>query len=168
MDTQVLLITMAVFTGIAAIALIIQAAFLLGIYKSSRKTQASFERLASKVEGVAEASLVAIEQVKGQISEVSAKTNVILDSTARQLARVEEVVNDATTRARNQFDRAEMVIDDAVGRAHETLAVVHSGIMKPIREINGVATGVRAAIQYFLRGGRPSPDRATADEEMFI
>jgi len=168
MDTQVLLVTMAIFTGVAAIALIIQAAFLLGIYKSSRKTQASFERLAAKVEGVVDASLAAVVEVKGQIADVAVKTNLILDSTSRQLARVEEVVNDASARARNQFDRAEMVIDDAVTRAHETLAVVHSGIMQPIREINGVAMGVRAAIQYFLRGGRPSPDQATADEEMFI
>jgi hypothetical protein len=40
--------------------------------------------------------------------------------------------------------------------------------MKPIREINGLAAGVRAAIQYFARGRRPSPDRVTVDEEMFI
>jgi hypothetical protein len=69
---------------------------------------------------------------------------------------------------RVQFDRAEMVVDDVMTRAQETVAVVHGGIMKPIREINGVAAGVRAALHYFMRGGRPSPDRVTADEEMFI
>ena len=61
-----------------------------------------------------------------------------------------------------------MVLDDAMSRVQQTVGLVHGGIMKPIREINGVAAGVRAAIQYFTRGGRPNPDRATADEEMFI
>jgi hypothetical protein len=168
MDTQLLLTIMAVFTGIAAVALMIQAAFLLAIYKSSRATQVSFERLAAKVEGVAEGTLTAVMEVKGSIAEITTKAAGVLDSTGRQLALVEGVVKDATTRARNQMDRAELVIDDAVSRAHETLAVVHTGIMKPIREINGITRGVRAAINYFFQGGRPHPDRATADEEMFI
>jgi len=169
MDTQVLRVILAVFPGLAAIALLIQTAFLVGIYKSSRATQSSFERLATKIEAVAEKSLAAVIEVKAQVSEVATKTTAILDSTGRQVARVEDLVNDATTRARNQLDRAEMIIDDAVSRAHETLAVVHTGIMKPIREINGIAVGVRAALQYFLRrNGRPSPDQVTADEEMFI
>jgi hypothetical protein len=81
---------------------------------------------------------------------------------------VDGVLEDVAERARVQFDRAEMVVDDAMTRAQQTIAVVHGGIMKPIREINGVAAGVRAAIQYFMRGGRPAPDRVTADEEMFI
>jgi hypothetical protein len=168
MDTQFLLTIMAVFTGTAAVALLIQAAFLIGIYKSSRKTQVSFEKLAARIESVADNSLSAVIEIKANIGELTTKTNAILDSTGRQIKLVEGVVNDATTRARNQMDRAEMVLDDAVSRAHETLAVVHTGIMKPIREINGVALGVRAALQYFFQGGRPNPDRATADEEMFI
>jgi hypothetical protein len=167
MDTQTLLMIMAVFTGVAAIALLIQAAFLLGIYKSSRKTQVSFEKLAARIEAVAEGSLGAVMEIKAQIGEVTTKTTAILDSTGRQLALVEGLVSDATTRARTQLDRAEMVIEDAVGRAHETLVLVHKGIMRPIREINGVALGVRAALQYFFQG-RPNPDRATVDEEMFI
>ena len=168
MDTQTLLIIMAVFTGVAAIALLTQAAFLLGIYKSSRKTQVSFEKLSARIEAVADGSLKAVMEIKTNIGEITTKTTAILDSTGRQLALVEGVVKDATTRAHSQMDRAEMVIDDAVSRAHETLAVVHTGIMKPIREINGVALGIRAAIQYFLHGSRPNPDRATVDEEMFI
>jgi hypothetical protein len=168
MDTQTLLYIMAGFTGIAAIALLFQVAFLIGIYKSSRNLQASFERLAARVESVAEGSLGAVTEIKSQIGEITKKTTAILDSTGRQVALVEGIVNDATTRARHQLDRAEMVIEDAVGRAHETLALVHTGILKPIREINGVALGVRAALQYFFQGGRPHPDRATADEEMFI
>jgi hypothetical protein len=60
-----------------------------------------------------------------------------------------------------------MVLDDAMSRAQETVAVVHSGIMIPLREIQGVTAGVRAAIHFLLRG-RNSHVQATADEEMFI
>jgi hypothetical protein len=46
--------------------------------------------------------------------------------------------------------------------------MVHGTVIAPIRQINGLAMGLRAALHYFLRGNRPSPDRATVDEEMFI
>jgi hypothetical protein len=168
MDTQALLIIMAVFTGVAAIALLIQAGFLFGIYKSSRAMQEKVERLTPKIESLVDSSKAAVDESKTRIIEISTKTSEILDSARRQMTRVEALLEDAATRAEVQLDRAELVLDDAMSRAQQTVATVQSGILKPLREINGVALGVRAALQYFLRGGRPSPDRATADEEMFI
>ena len=103
-----------------------------------------------------------------KIAEITGKTNEILDITRRQLERVEDLLENASTRALVQLDRAEMVVDDAMSRAQETVVIVHEGIMKPIREINGVAAGLKAAFQYFLRGGRPNPDQITGDDEMFI
>jgi ABC-type transporter Mla subunit MlaD len=189
MDTQVLLIIMAAFTAVAAISLAIQTAVIVGIYKSSRALQEKIETLAPKIHAVADNSLAAIQESKVRIAEITTKTGQILDSASRQVAKIAEITTktsqildtasrqlvlaeglfaDFSGRARNQMDRAEMVLDDAMSRVQETVGLVHGGIMKPIREINGVAAGVRAAIRYFARGGRPNPDRATADEEMFI
>jgi hypothetical protein len=168
MDTQVLLIIMAVFTAVAAIALLIQAAVMFGIYKASRALQEKVETLTPKIHAVADNSLAAIQESRVKIAEITAKTSQVLDSATRQLTIAENLFTDFSGRARSQFDRAEMVLDDAMTRVQQTVGLVHTGIMKPIREINGVAAGIRAAIQYFARGGRPNPDRATADEEMFI
>jgi hypothetical protein len=180
--TEILLIILAVFTAVAALALTIQAALLLAIYKASRQMQVKMEELAPHIEqlapriqamaedylALAKEGRAQIHQIGEKIFEIGEKSGEILDSTRRQLACVEELVNDVAGRARNQLDRAEMVADDVMSRAQETIALVHGGILKPIREINGVAMGVQAAIRYFMRGGRPNPDRATADEEMFI
>ena len=91
-----------------------------------------------------------------------------MDSTKRQLAIVEDVVGDAAGRAKVQMERVELVLDDTLSRAHETVAVVHDGIMRPLREVNGIAVGIRAAVAAMARGNRPTVDRATSDEEMFI
>jgi len=106
---------------------------------------------------------------------ITTRTNAILesskdivDSTKRQLAIVEEVVGDAAVRAKVQMERVELVLDDTLSRAHETIAVVHDGIMRPLREVNGIAVGVRAALGALARGNRPTVDRVTSDEEMFI
>jgi hypothetical protein len=84
------------------------------------------------------------------------------------LVKVEEVVTDASGRAKVQMDRVELVLDDTMTRAHETVATVHSGIMRPLREINGIALGIKTAFAHMARGGRPSVAEATSDDEMFI
>jgi hypothetical protein len=73
-----------------------------------------------------------------------------------------------TSRLKVQMERIELVLDDSMSRVHETVAIVHDGIMKPLREVTGVASGIRAAVAHLIRGGRPSVAQATSDEEMFI
>jgi len=170
-----LLIIMTVFVAITAIAFVAQAVMMFGVRKSAlaveqqiAKLTPKVEALVPKVEALAESSRAVIDESRAGIAEITARTKDILDSTKRQLMRIENVLEDAANRARVQMDRAELVVDDAMSRAQDTVAAVHGGIMKPIREINGVSAGVRAAIQYFTRGGRPNPDQVTADEEMFI
>lgn len=163
-----MLAIMTVFVIVAALALLIQAGLLFGIYKSARGVQTTTERLAPKVEALVESSRVAVDDSRKLIGEVAVKTSEILDCAKKQIYRVDEVLEDAAGRARVQLDRAEMVIDDTMTRAQETVAVVHSGIMKPLREIQGVTAGLRTAIAFFIRGGKRDPAHATADEEMFI
>jgi hypothetical protein len=189
MDQQTLLNIMTVFVIVSALALIVQAGTLLGIYKASRTLEQTVTRMVPKVEvllpkveallpkveamlprveALVESSLGAVEDSRKLIQEVTVKTGAILDSTQKQLARIDDVLEDASGRARIQFDRAELLLDDAMTRAQETVILVHRGVMKPLREIQGVAAGVRSAINFLTRARRADPAHATADEEMFI
>jgi len=175
MNETTLLYVMTAFVIISAIALCIQAGMLAAIYKTTRALQEKINPLVPKVETLVEKANVTVEQSGRQITEITTRTNAILesskdivDSTKRQLAIVEEVVGDAAVRAKVQMERVELVLDDTLSRAHETIAVVHDGIMRPLREVNGIAVGVRAALGALARGNRPTVDRVTSDEEMFI
>jgi uncharacterized membrane-anchored protein YhcB (DUF1043 family) len=167
MDQQTLLTVMTAFVIIAAVALIIQAAMLAGIYKTSRGLQQNVQKLMPKIEVVLETSRQTIEDSRKQIADITSKTSEILETTRKQMQRVDEFMEDAASRARVQLDRAEMVLDDAMIRTQRTVAVVEGGIMKPIVQIQGVAAGIKTAINVLLRG-RPSPEDAHSDEEMFI
>jgi ElaB/YqjD/DUF883 family membrane-anchored ribosome-binding protein len=163
-----LLYVMAAFVIISAIALCIQAGMLAGIYKTTKQLQESINPLIPKVESLVARADSTVEQSGKQITEITTRANDILDSTKRQLAIVEDVMGDAAARAKIQLERVDLVIDDTLSRAHETVAVLHDGIMRPLREVNGIAAGVRAALGSLSRGNRPTVDRATSDEEMFI
>lgn len=167
MDQQTLLTVMTVFVCISAIALLIQAGMLFGLYRSARGLQENVQRLLPKIESLVDTSRQTIEDSRKQIVEITAKTSDILETARKQLQRVDEVLEDAAARAHIQLEHAELVLDDAMERAHDTVALVHTGIMKPLREIQGVAAGLRTVIQFLLRG-RPNPTHATSDEEMFI
>ncbi len=49
-------------------------------------------------------------------------------------------------------------VGDAVKRA----------AMRPVREVNGLAAGISAAVSLLVKGRKSSVDSATQDEEMFI
>ncbi len=168
MNETTLLYVMTAFVIISAVALCIQAGMLAGIYKTTKALQEKIDPLLPKVDNLVAIATSTVEQSSRQITEITSRTNDILDSTKRQLAIVEDVVGDAAVRAKLQMERAELVLDDTLSRAHETVAVVHEGIMRPLREVNGIAAGIRAALGAMARGNRPTVDRATSDEEMFI
>ena len=182
MSEMTLLYVMTAFVIISAIALCIQAGMLTAMYKTTKSLEEKINPLIEKinplvpkVETLVVKATSTVEQSGRQIAEITARANAILesskeivDSTKRQLAIVEEVVGDAAGRAKVQMERVELVLDDTLSRAHETVAVVHDGIMRPLREVNGIAVGIRAALGALARGNRPTVDRATSDEEMFI
>ena len=165
MDQNTLL---TIFVSVSAVALLIQAGLLFGIYKSSRSLSDNLQRLMPKMNSLLETSRTTVEESRKQIADISTRTNEILDLGRRQMVRLDEVLEDATTRARVQFDRVEMVLDDTMGRVQDTVAIMHNGVLKPLKEVQGVAAGVRAAFFFLLRGRRTNPSSATVDEEMFI
>jgi len=168
MDQTTLLYVMTAFVIIAAIALSIQAGMLVVLGKKTKDLHEKITPLVPQVESLVESTKATVELSRKQIAEITTRANDVLDSTKSQLAMVEEVVSDATARAKVQMDRVELVLDDTLSRAHETVALLHSGIMRPLREINGVSAGIRAALEFLSRGNRPSVAQATSDEEMFI
>jgi len=168
MDQMTLLYVMTAFVIISAIALCIQAGMLAGMYRATKALQADIKPLLPKVHSLVETTTTTVEQSRQQILDITARANEILTSTKEQLGKVEEVVTDATSRAKVQLERVELVLDDTLSRAHETVATVHDGIMRPLREMNGIAVGIKTALAYLARGNRPSVDQATSDEEMFI
>lgn len=170
MENQTLLWVMAGFVIIAALSMLFQMVAMVGLYRQVKTMQEKVMPLLPRVESLLEQARVTVETTHAEIKQISAKTHLILDSTKEQLSRVEEVVTDASARAKVQLEKAEMVLDDTMNRVHETVAMLHGGVMKPLKEINGLVTGVRAGFGTLFSGNskRPSIAQATQDEEMFI
>lgn len=165
---QNLLIVLIVFVAVAALALLLQLAVLFGAFLSARKLQSQFMQIWPDLVAIIGSTRRTAENVEKQVVKIGESSSAILDITRQQVAKIDELLNDATTRAKVQIERAEMVLDDTMGRAQETVSIVQRTVLRPIREMHGVLVGLRAVVSHLSRGGRPTVDHATADEEMFI
>jgi ABC-type transporter Mla subunit MlaD len=170
-QNQNLFVIQTVFAGIAAVAIILQAAILFAVYRAVLSMQKAVADAIPKVESLVERADAVLPKVDALVESTKAtvdESRKLVESANAQLAKVDEVVTDVISRARIQMNRVEMVLDDTLDTAQQTVNVVSRGVLRPLREIQGLAAGIQAAFGYLARSGRPSVDRATSDEEMFI
>jgi len=168
MTQESLVQVMTAAVVISAIALLAQALMVLGMFRTIKSLQQQISQFLPRAETFLSSTEKALAESQKQIKEVTARATEVLDSTQKQLAKVDSFVEDATARARVQMERLELVLDDTVSRVHHTVVQLNNGVMRPLREVSGLAAGVKAAFQHFLGGGRSSVAQATSDEEMFI
>ncbi len=168
MDEHTLLILLIIFVALAAIAMAIQACTLLGLFLVARKLQQVVMPIIPEVEAIVGSTKRTVDRVEKHVEKIGATSSSILDVTKQQLVKVDELLTDATARAKVQMERAEMVLDDSMTRVQQTVSYVQSGVIRPVREVYGVFAGIRTTLAHLGRGGRPTVDHATSDEEMFI
>ncbi|MCU0246180.1 MAG: hypothetical protein MUC42_06385 [Bryobacter sp.] len=170
MDNSGFLWAITIFVAIAAVSMIAQAVATIRMFRAVQALQDKVLPLIPKTESLLETTRESLAETRKQVAELSAKTNAILDSTRTQLVRIDEVMSDATTRAKAQLERIDLVMGDTVNRVHETVSLLHNGVLRPVRELNGISAGLRAAVGAFFGGGRRSSSSVpvTHDEEMFI
>ena len=175
MNQDSLVLVLTIFVGLVAISQVGQFLALLALQRRAKAMHELLVLHAPRIESVLQSAKETLDVSRRQITEITAKAtevtvkaNDILDSTRAQVRTMEGIMSDVASRSKAQLDRVELVLDDTLGRVHETVTTLHSGVMRPIREINGISAGIRAAIAHMMKGGRPSVAQVTQDEEMFI
>jgi ABC-type transporter Mla subunit MlaD len=168
MNPDILLYVMAAAIVVSAAAIVIQSVLMVAMYRASRAMQTQLMSLTAKAGPLAESGHRLLEEVRGYAGDISNKTSELIALSHRQLDRVDEALAEATSRTRTQMDRIEMVLDDTINRFQETTSLLQDGILKPLRQLNAVTAGVRAALSILTGGRRTTVEKATHDEEMFI
>jgi hypothetical protein len=79
------------------------------------------------------------------------------------------VLHDAADLARVRLEKIDQAVDNTVEQVEDVGAAMKRAVMRPVKEVNGLAAGISAAVSTLVRGQRKSSvDHATQDEEMFI
>ena len=110
-----------------------------------------------------------LEDVRPRVAEISGDCVAIAKSGREQVERVGGLLHDVSDRARERIDQIDRSVDNTVGQVEQVGEAVKRAALRPVREVNGLAAGISAAVSTLVHGTRRSSvDHATQDEEMFI
>ena len=168
MNADTTLILLTVFVAVTAVSFVMQALAMMRMAKTTKEIKERVDAFLPKAEKLIQTAETTLSESKTQINEITTKANEILALTQTQMTRVDELMADATVRAKAQLDHAEAVLENTLTRVNDTVNSVHGSILRPIREITGVAAGVKAAVGHLLKGSPANVAQVTTDEEMFI
>jgi ABC-type transporter Mla subunit MlaD len=138
------------------------------IFRGMKRLEEKVGPVAEKAGPILDSAKAMVDDARPKINDMIARADEIVISARDQMTRLESLVTEASDSARLQIERIDVVVCDTMNRVQETTAAVQGTILRPVREVNGVVSGLRAAISTLARGNRASVDHATQDEEMFI
>ena len=87
----------------------------------------------------------------------------------QQVEQIGASLQNAADIAKTRLEKIDTAVDNTVEQVEDVGAAMKKAVMRPVREVNGLAAGISAAVSTLVRVQRKySVDHATQDEEMFI
>jgi methyl-accepting chemotaxis protein len=168
---------------LACLASVWQALMLAAIFRTGKEAQKAgkeaqiklaplvdhFEDLLAAFNKFLATSNRTLEENRPRIADITAETLVMAKSVRQHAERIGELIDDTSGRARERIEQIDRTLEQTVEQVEHAGEAVKSAVLKPVKEVNGIVAGVKAALNTYAQGGnRNSPEHATQDEEMFI
>lgn len=156
---------LTLFVALTALAVIVQAGILLSIYLLSRRVATQVEASASELRELTPALKVVTEN----LMNVSQDAVEIAGAARVQIERVDALIDEVGGTVGDQLKKVDDLSREITDRVNETVDVVQSSIVRPVREVSALARGVTRGLEVLMsRKARSTVDQAHSDEELFI
>jgi hypothetical protein len=110
-----------------------------------------------------------LEESRPRIAEITAETAAMSRLGREQVERLGALLHDAGERAQHRLEQIDRAVESTVDQIEHAGDSVKRSVLRPVKEVNGLAAGISAAVSTLVHGSRRSSvDSATQDEEMFI
>jgi len=161
---------------LACLAAVWQAFLLSATYRAlkearqaGKETQEKLAPLVDRFDAFLASTSKMLEENRPRIADITAETSALAKAAREQVERIGELVDDASGRAKARIAQIDQTVSRTVDQVDHAGEAVKSAVMRPVREVEGIVAGVKAAWSTYAQGGnRNSPEHATQDEEMFI
>jgi F0F1-type ATP synthase membrane subunit b/b' len=154
---------------LACFAFVTQSIVVVLLYRVARNAQTKVLPLVDRAEPILKTTQQILEENKPRIAEVSVEAVEIAKSARVQAERIGDLLADSAERAKARLAQIDRTVDETVEQVEQVGDAVKSAVLKPVKEVNGLMAGLKAAVSTLAAGSRrPSVDHVTQDEEMFI
>ena len=137
------------------------------VFEKAGPALESIEAVAGKAGNLVTSVNRIVDDTRPRVAEISDEAVAIVKTGRDQVERVGELLQDAAGRTRQRLDQIDRSVDSTIHQVEQVGESVKRVVMRPVREVNGVAAGISAAMSALGRKKAPV-DTATQDEEMFI
>jgi len=168
MQSETALVLLSIAVAVSSLSLLVQAIASWRLYQSVRRLQEEVTPLIPQARAALEQAQTTFRQAAVELHEAAEMAKNIMESVQEQVDGIDRARQEIAAQWRVQSERIDLVLEDILGRVQDVVGVVHGTVMRPVREVSGMVAGVKAALQTLLLARRPTVDRATHDDEMFI
>lgn len=161
---------LVIFVAIAAISILMQAGFTVGIFLGARKAQKKLMALADDVRlhamPVIMSSREVIQDVAPKIKTITENLTATSATLRAKADQIGSVVGDVTNKAQVQASRVDGMVKSTLD--HLTLAVqaIEHGVAAPVRQVNGIINGLRAGVDVMRK--KTTDNHLDPEDDLFV
>jgi len=170
LEAALLIVTVAV-----AAALLLQTVAVWGIRQSIKAIAGRVETLSAEAqhklrqlsESTAELVATAKPAIEG-FAAVQKQVSATSEIVHRRISSLDAFLEEATDTARLEVARLQDLVDTTSFKFEETVDRLQRGVLAPLTEVSAMLRGIRAGLNFLLRGRKAPAQQSHQDEEMFI
>jgi hypothetical protein len=165
----------AIFSMVAALALVVQVVILIGLFLELRKTTDNVNKLVTdlhtRVGPILTRTQILLEDTQPKISTMVSDAAHIVYLARGQAQKVDRVMTDAADRLRGQLLHADRILTGTLEAVEDTGARVRQNFWKPVQKVSALVQGIKVGLDLLRSRRSPqNPDEPLEqqEEELFI
>ena len=154
--------------SLTAICALVAAIVALVVASSLKKLQDRVQATIDRAEPILDTSRRVLDDTAPKLSAITTDAADVIRLSRDQTESLSALLKDFSERAKVQVARIDGTIDHSIEQFEAATEAVKGAVLRPVREFNGIFSGIKTAVTVYASGRRASVDHATQDEEMFI
>ena len=158
---------------LVAIAVLMQAGAMLGIWLAIRRVPGQIESVRAdvkqRIDPLAQSILAVVDNSREPLQTISKNLAEISTMLHDRASNADQVAAELLDKSRTQITRVDNMVTELVAKVETTADAVQKGVLGPVSEISAVVKGVRSGLEFlFTRRHVSNVSEATQDEQLFI
>jgi methyl-accepting chemotaxis protein len=166
-SSQTLLV---IFVAVAAISILMQAAFTVAMFFAFRKAQKKMMTLADDVRlhalPVIMSSRELIQNVTPQLKHITENLTATTTTLRAKTEQIGGLVDNVTERAEVQASRVDGMLKGTLDQLTHAVQAIEHGVAVPVRQVNGILNGLRAGMDVMMR--KTPNSHLDPDNDLFV
>ena len=167
-DAQPLMLAIAVFAGVIAIAMVALVYGAYGAWKAVRRMETRSAEFLDEWQPVAAEASETVRNFAEQSGELLSRLNSLTASLQKQSMQIEGSLANLASIAQRNAESVDATVQTTLERFNAATDALNQAVRVPATQLRAIGAGLSAAMRNLASGRERDPARISADEEMFL